>query len=189
MSNLKSHKFILVLGVASIVLGCASNMDSTKDNTNKPASISSVPELKSIPGVTTEDGWGVNPRELSNSKDVNGITEANWYTKRYPGKASSRSIELKSSSYMESTCKQAVKKENGKSLIESSFTSLGLDLKPEVMTALSAKITKDDFKKIEVNNCQPTSAEKTFSECECALSYKVQGGKKAMMEKVLPQNK
>ncbi len=189
MSNLKSHKFILVIGVVSIILGCASNMDSTKDNTNKPASISATPELKSIPLVPTEDGWGVNPRELSNAKDVNGLTEANWYTKKYSGKANSRSIELKSPSYMETTCKQAVKKENGKSLIESSLTSLGSDLKPEVISALSAKITKDELKKIEVNNCQPTSAEKTFSECECALSYKVEGGKKAMIEKVLPQNK
>ncbi len=184
MSKIKNQKIILVLGIIIYSIGCASNVDSTKTIVNKPASIQNTPELKSLPVVIMDDGWGVNPRELSNAKDVNGITEANWYTKKYSGKANSRSIELKSPSYMESTCKQAVKKENAKSLIESSYSSLGIDLKPEAIALLFAKITKDDLKKIEVLNCQPTSAEKTFSECECALSYKVEGGKKAIIEKV-----
>ncbi len=191
MSKLIIQKSFLVLGIVSLLLiGCASSSDSTKAaNTNAPATISSTPEVKSMPVAIVEDGWGVNPRESSNVKDVNGITDVSWYTKKYSGKAASRSIELKSPSYMESSCKQTVKKENGKSLIESAFLSLGSEIKPETIVSLVSKISKDDLQKIEVSNCKPTSAEKTFSECECSLSYKAEGGKKALMEKIIPLNK
>lgn len=180
----KSLKYLLILGVILQIIGCASRVDSTKTEGNAPATIPGRMEVKSVPVPVMEDGWGVNPRELANAKDVASLSDTNWYTKKYSGKANSRSIELKSPSYMESSCKLAVKKENGKSLIESSYSSVGVDIKPESLSALSAKITKEDFKNIEVNNCIPTSPEKTFSECECSLSYKVEGGKKAILEKV-----
>jgi hypothetical protein len=180
----KSLKYFLILGILLLSIGCASNVDSTRTEGNMPATIAGRMEVKSVPVPVIEDGWGVNPRELANAKDVKSLSESNWYTKKYSGKASSRAIELKSPSYMESSCKLAVKKENSKPLIESSYSSLGVDLKPEAISLLSAKITKEDLKNIEVNNCIPTSPEKTFSECECSLSYKVEGGKKAILDKV-----
>jgi len=191
VSKLIIQKSFLVLGIASLLLiGCASKSDSTRAaDTNTPTIISSTPDVKSMPVAIVEDGWGVNPKESSNAKDVNGIMDVSWYTKKYSGKATSRSIELKSPSYMESSCKQTVKKENGKSLIEAAFLSLGSEIKPEVIAGLVSKITKEDLQKIEVSNCKPISTEKTFSECECSLSYKVEGGKKALMEKILPLNK
>jgi hypothetical protein len=184
MNNLR----IIFFGLTIFMVGCASRNDSTK-TMNTPTSISPTPELKSMPTVVSENGWGPNPRELSNAKDVNGIQDSNWYTKKYLGKANDRSIELKSPSYMETTCKQAVKKENGRALIESAFASVSGDLKNEALNSLISKISSDELKKIEVSNCSPVSSEKTFTECECLLSYKVEGGKQTLIDKLGSMNK
>ena len=67
MSKLIIQKSFLVLGIVSLLLiGCASSSDSTKAaNTNAPATISSTPEVKSMPVAIVEDGWGVNPRDVN----------------------------------------------------------------------------------------------------------------------------
>ena len=83
MSKLIIQKSFLVLGIVSLLLiGCASSSDSTKAaNTNAPATISSTPEVKSMPVAIVEDGWGVNPRESSNVKDVNVVININFVIK------------------------------------------------------------------------------------------------------------
>lgn len=170
-----SKKWFLLLGLMLIMIGCRSNSKKTE---NEPVTISS-----SAPSTNNLDGWGADPRDIIAGKDVSGQIEG-WYTKKYSGKPTERSVELKSPSYMESSCKQSIKKENGKNLIESAYNSLSSEVKSESITELNSKIGSEDLKKLEVFGCKPTGSENSFSECECYLSFKVEGGKKAIIEKL-----
>jgi len=185
MNILKIQKWLLFVGLMAILIECKSSANKTE---NEPVSISNATENKNTPSNSVDDGWGANPRDIAIGRDVSGQSDG-WYTKKYSGKANERSIELKSPSYMESTCKQSIRKENGKALIESTYNSLSSEIKPEVIAELNSKITPQDFKKIEVYNCKPIGIENSFAECECSLSFKVDGGKKAIIEKASTVNK
>lgn len=171
----------LVCGIVFLLFGCVMNC-RTSSKLNKPTTISNIPVKTS---KDSEESRTTNHGELSSRNGLNEVTD-NLFTKKFTGKASDRSVELKSPSYMESTCRQSIKKENGKALIESVFTSVNKNIKPETMAEL---ITPDELKKLEVENCRPISSENTFSECECLLSYKVEGGQKAVLDKLAPLNK
>ncbi len=179
MNILKIQKWLCFIGLMAILIGCKSSANKTE---NEPVSISNTTENKNTPSNSVDDGWGANPRDIALGRDVSGQSDG-WYTKKYSGKANERSIELKSPSYMESTCKQSIKKENGKALIESTYNSLSSEIKPEVIAELNSKITPQDLKNIEVSNCKPSGSDNSFSECECYLSFKVDGGKKTIVEK------
>lgn len=166
-------------------MNCASSQDSTQSD-NKPATISSAsnnptPELRSIPNAPmADDGWGTGYKKVIDGKEIN--LDGMWYTKKYSGKANERSIELKSPSFMESSCKYSVLKGNSKTLVESALGSLGAQINPDKAKDLSKKIVKEQSKNFEISGCVPTSADKNFSECECYLSYKPEGGKEALIK-------
>lgn len=165
--------------------GCLIQMNS--DGTaalNKNVTISSTSEKTSSEARkssnSTDTGVGNNTNSLSSNEDKN----SGLYTRKYSGKANERSQELKSPSYMEATCNESVKKQNAPALIESILADGGFDLKPEAISKLSEKIAKNEINKFEVSDCKPTSSEGTFSECECTLSYKLEGGKQSLMDKI-----
>ena len=167
---------------ALLINGCLFQMNSDGTTAlNKNVTISSPSSDKTTTEArksnsTTDSGSGNN---LSSIDDKN----SSLYTKKYSGKANERSLELKSPSYMEATCNESVKKQNATALIESILADAGFDLKPEAISKLSEKIAKEEIKKFEVSDCKPTSSEGTFSECECTLSYRLEGGKQSLMEK------
>lgn len=180
---------LFVLSIGIFFLGCASTTDSTQTE-NKPATISNTnttnasnPELRSMPSVpVADDGWGMGYKKIVDGKEVS--LDGFWYTKKYSAKANTRSVELKSPSFMESSCRRSVLKENSKRVVESALSSLSSDIKPEKVQDVSSKIVKEQSKNFEISGCIATSAEKTFSECECALSFKPEGGKETLLKQL-----
>ncbi len=128
--------------------------------------------------VWNHEGWAGKPEDFLNGEDMFSIESGDHYYKKAIGSASSRSIELNSPSYMQSTCKINASKNNLNSTLESLYKSVLIDRENEEKNGNIKKLI-DVSGDLEARPllCRPIGKGAKFTECECIVYIYYKGGK------------
>lgn len=128
-------------------------------------------------------GWGIDPENIQNPIIPTGKEKLDWFYMIAPGKALSRSIEINSPSFMESTCKLSAVKDNQNKLLEETLASVNLKVRTDAdLRKKGEEILKDTEKGTAL--CRPTGEAEKYTTCDCVIFLKYDGGKQALSEKL-----
>jgi hypothetical protein len=172
-------KLVLIL----IFISCAgiklNNTNSVKIDKNELNT-----EIESITNsVKLPEGWSIHPRELDKpTLNLQGI-EKNWYMKKFESKPDVRALESKSESFINSTCRRNIIKQNSQKLIEDAILS-SKEENTTVEILPSKYIEKSDSSNIEVIDCKNIVFEGITSACECYLGFYIKGGRASLQERM-----
>jgi hypothetical protein len=134
-----------------------------------------------VPSTPELTGWGPNPEKIkAGTFDISDISQ-DWFYKKFQSKAVARSIEVKSNSFMESTCKKSALNDNKENIIIAAISSVD----PSKVSLSNS--FEQDKKNIEIFKCVGTGLTYTFSDCECVIFFKYPGGKSELQKKLSAQ--
>lgn len=170
--------------------------NSTKtENKSQPADKELAiqpPDVKDLQPKTKktfwqQEGWNVQPEILASASipaSIPANSSKEWYYKRVLSQATPRSIELKSPSYIEFTCKNTARKERSKKLLDSLYGSLvknPADL--ETNQKIRDLVLQSDGD-VQIADCRPVEGSADFAKCECMLYLPFKGGEQAIRQKI-----
>lgn len=165
-------KFIHYL-IFLLIISCASVQSELKKTEEKVASIeNSATNMKArITSVDDLNGWGANSESvLAGNLGLDSLNQ-DWYYKKFTVKPITRAVELKSDSFIQSSCKRNSLSENSESLILEAF-------KTSNTSKTDFEISKEDKENVQVVKCVYLN-----SNCECILSYNYKGGIEALKKR------
>ncbi|MDX1961147.1 MAG: hypothetical protein SFU98_21435 [Leptospiraceae bacterium] len=130
-------------------------------------------------------GWGGSPKNWKKKTNLDEveISGVDWYYTITTGKASHRSVELKSLNYRLATCKISAVKDNIDLIIFEVGKSIHRDLKIESPMYQSLKEELKD-KELGSVECKSLTDEEEFKSCDCVVYIKYEGGKSALKKKI-----
>ena len=172
-------KLVLILTFISCAGIKLNNSESVKIGKNElNAEVESITNSVKFP-----EGWSIHPKEFEKSKlNLQGI-EKNWYMKKFESKPDSRALESKSESFINSTCRRNIIKQNSQKLIEEAILSSKEE--GSVGDIIPSKyIDKADSSNIEIVECKNISIEGIINSCECYLGLYIKGGKATLQERL-----
>lgn len=152
---------------------CANIQTELKDAQNKVNTIENSISNVSSRTITIDNlqGWSVNPESvLSGNLSLDSLQQ-DWYYKKFTVSPNPRAIELKSESFIMSSCKRNSIQENSEKLILEAFKTVN-------STKENFEINKEDKENVSALRCIYLN-----SNCECILSYKVKGGQESLKKR------
>lgn len=174
-------KLIFLLAAVVLVASCSSTNNGQKDAT-------SVGD-----GGWAGEGWGGPPEQRADGKTPKDTTPRDWYYMKYRSRASEKAVAKKSPAMMNSTCKEAsrvqgaadiIRKMVGESIEGASGVSDGESTGQVLVSQLQGTV-----KGVGVYECRaigegsdPKDVSKdNWTECECIIYTKYNGGRDALV--------
>ncbi len=165
-------KFINYLTILFFI-SCSSAQSELKNLEDKATTIeNSLSNTKTrVISLDELNGWGVNPESVITGNLSLESLNQDWFYKKFSSKPLSRAVELKSESFIQSSCKKNSFLENSEILILEAF-------KTSSSTKSDFEIKKEDKENVQVIKCVYLN-----SNCECILSFNVKGGQEALKKR------
>ncbi|MCB1176723.1 MAG: hypothetical protein KDK36_03995 [Leptospiraceae bacterium] len=139
---------------------------------------------KEVLSTWNVSGWNIDP-EMIKKNEIPGnpvSMEKDWFYFFASGKALDRAVELKSPSYMKSSCKISAIKENKNEIFKNALVSANEKWKNSPL--IDSKVKEIfDTEKLDSLVCKATDEEKSYKTCECVIYFMYKGGKESLASK------